>query len=75
MARTANVRMVTAKRACVFAILVGGVVSVSFVDSGERETEYFGVHNERNCCISFTCYLKSFVTKSYCHYISECCCR
>ena len=28
--------MVTARRKCVFAILVGGVVFVSFVDSGER---------------------------------------
>jgi len=33
--------MVTAERACVFAILVGGVVFVSFVDSGERENGIF----------------------------------
>lgn len=41
VSRTVNVKMVTAKRACVFAIVVGGVVSVSFVDSGERENRIF----------------------------------
>ena len=32
--------MVSAEQACAFAILVGGVVSVSFVDAGEQEKHF-----------------------------------
>ena len=42
--RTVNVKMVIVELACVYAILDGGVASVSFVDSGEK-TDYFGVHH------------------------------
>jgi len=42
--RTVNVKMVIVERACVYAILDGGVTFASFVDSGEK-TDYFGVHH------------------------------
>lgn len=43
MLRTVNVKMVIVELACVYAMMDGGVTSVSFVDSGEK-TDYFGVH-------------------------------
>lgn len=36
-----NVKMVIVKWVCVFVILVGGVVFVSFVDLGEWENKIF----------------------------------